>query len=269
MNTKVDIVKLWGDEIDSYMTIYIPREKTNDCAILIFPGGGYTHRAPHEGKTYAEFFVKQGILAAVVEYRVFPHLFPEPLQDAQRAIQILRYNALKYGIDKNKIAVMGSSAGGHLAATLATYKKSLVVCEDEISKEEIIPNAQIICYGVLALNTEYAHQGSGEHLLAERKFELGEELSPILIADNTAPQAFIWHTWADTVVPVENSLEYVKKLHSCGVSAELHIFPDGRHGMGLCQDEGKIWEHNAKWSKLMMEWLEYIGFKKGKNEQNI
>ena len=261
MDTKIDIIRLWGDKVDSYMTIYIPEEKKNDCAILIFPGGGYTRRAPHEGKNYAEYFVKQGVLAAVVEYRVYPHLFPAPLQDAQRAIQILRYNANRYGIDKNKIAVMGSSAGGHLAATLATYKKCLVDCGDKISEEEIIPNAQIICYGVLALNAEYAHQGTGEHLLAERKIELGEELSPIIIADNTAPQAFIWHTLTDTVVPVENSLEYVKKLRSCGVSAELHIFPDGRHGMGLCQETGRIWEYNAKLSKLMMDWLEYIGFK--------
>ena len=137
MNIKADVVKLWEDEIESYMTIYMPQKKTSDCAILIFPGGGYTHRAPHEGKAYAEFFVAQGIVAAVVEYRVYPHLFPAPLQDAQRAIQMLRYNASKYGIDKNKIAVMGSSAGGHLAAILATYKECLVDCGDEISQEAI------------------------------------------------------------------------------------------------------------------------------------
>lgn len=256
----IERIKLWEEMEEPCMTVYAPKDKKSSCAVLIFPGGGYTHLAGHEGKAYAEFFAAHGIFSAVVEYRVFPHLFPAPLQDAQRALQTLRYNAEKYGIDKNKIAVMGSSAGAHLAASLSTYREFLAETGDEISKEDILPNAQILCYGVLTLVGDYAHKGSGVHLLGDQKEELGASLSPALIADEKTPPAFLWHTWSDPVVPVENSLEYVKRLHAKGVAAELHIFPDGRHGMGLCSGEEEVRKYNAKWTTLLLEWLHLINF---------
>lgn len=259
---RTERIKLWQGKEEPYMTAYMPEEKKSDCAILIFPGGGYTHRAQHEGKAYAEFFAAHGIFSAVVEYRVFPDVFPAPLQDAQRGLQILRYNAEKYGIDKNKIAVMGSSAGAHLAATLSTYRQFVADEGDEISKECILPNAQILCYGVLDLVSDYAHVGSGDYLLGDKKAELGASLSPALMADEKTPQAFLWHTWSDGGVPVENSLEYVKRLRTQGVPAELHVFPDGGHGMGLCAGEDKTRQYNAKWAKLLLEWLQFIDFVK-------
>lgn len=253
-------IKLWKETDEPYMTAYIPKDKKSDCAILIFPGGGYTHLAAHEGKSYAEFFASHGIFSAVVEYRVFPNLFPAPLQDAQRALQILRYNAEKYGIDKNKIAVMGSSAGAHLAALLSTYRKLEADVSDEISKEDILPNAQILCYGVLTLVGDYTHTGSGVHLLGDKKEELSASLSPILIADEKTPQAFLWHAWSDGGVPMENSLEYAKRLRSKGIPTELHIFPEGGHGMGLCTGGDRVKQYNAKWASLLLAWLQFINF---------
>lgn len=259
----VETVLLW-EEVETEeipcMHIYFPKQKTANCAILIFPGGGYEGRAVHEGASYAEFFASRGILSVVVDYRVFPNFFPTPLQDAQRALQLLRYNAHLYGIDKNKVAVMGSSAGAHLASLLSTYREFIAVCDDDVSRENFLPNAQILCYGVLTLSHTYAHKGSAKKLLGGQIKQLDKALSPILMADEETPQAFLWHTLADSVVPVENSLEYVKTLRKQGVKAELHIFPDGEHGLGLSLEDNAICRHNAQWKDLLLHWLHYIQF---------
>ena len=125
---------------------YIPDTKKTDIAVVILPGGGYAIRSEHEGKGYAEFLNKNGITAFVVEYRVSPHRFPLPLLDSRRAIQWVRYYAEKYGIEKNKVLIMGSSAGGHLAALTSTYFHEINEFEinDEISKEDYVPNGQIL-----------------------------------------------------------------------------------------------------------------------------
>ena len=145
------------------ITAYVPDNKISNAAIAILPGGGYAIRSGYEGKDYAEFFCKNGITAFVIDYRVAPHKFPLPLLDSRRGIKYIRYNAEKYGIDKNKIAIMGSSAGGHLAALTSTYFKD-VECSsnDEIDAEDFIPNAQILCYPVIKLlGKGIAHLGSG------------------------------------------------------------------------------------------------------------
>lgn len=254
-------IALWQGKETPYMTVYEPQVRKGEAAVVIFPGGGYVGRAEHEGKGYAEFLNSYGILAFVVEYRVFPDLFPAPLEDAQRAVQLVRYYSDKYGVNKEKIAVMGSSAGAHLAAAVSTYRELASRAGDDISKESFTPDAQILCYGVLDLVSEYAHKGSGEHLLGNRLEELGKALSPALIADEHTPKAFLWHTLEDPVVPVENSLAYAKRLREVGVSCELHIFPDGFHGLGLCIGESKYLKHNSQWGELLIKWLEYIDFK--------
>ena len=224
------------------------------------PGGGYRARAQHEGKGFAEFFSEHGIMSFVVDYRVAPHRFPLPLLDSRRGVKFVRYYAEKYGSDKNKIAIMGSSAGGHLAALTSTYFEN-VECEscDEIDKEDFIPNAQILCYPVIKLlGKGVAHLGSGKNLLGELHVDMGEELTPELIATDKTPQAFVWHTAEDGAVPVVNSLDYIKRLKSVGVPTELHIFPYGGHGMGLA----KANPHVAQWSSLLLNWLSLIEFTK-------
>ena len=235
------------------LDIYVPENKTSDIAVVIMPGGGYTHRAIHEGKGYAEFLNSRGITAFVCQYRVFPHLFPLPLLDARRAMRYVRHYSNEYKIDKNKVYIMGSSAGGHLAALTSTYYKEIEYENlDEIDKEDFKPNAQILCYPVIKLiGKDVAHLGSGKNLLGENHAEMGEELSPDLIADETAPKAFIWHAFDDSIVNVINTLEYAKRLRKVNVSTEVHIYPEGNHGQGLAE---KVF-HTSNWVKEFEQWL--------------
>ena len=242
------------------ITAYMPDEKKSELAVVIFPGGGYGMRASHEGEGYAKFLAENGYTSFVIDYRVSPHEFPLPLLDARRAVRTVRHYAGKYGIDKNKIAVMGSSAGGHLAALCSTYFEPIDFEKlDEIDKEDFIPNFQILCYPVITLfGKGIAHIGSGKNLLGELYPDLCEDLSPNLIVSQKTPPAFIWHTFSDEAVNVKNSLMYADSLKNAGLSAEIHIFPDGRHGLGLATGESREEKYVKKWSKLLIDWLGYI-----------
>ncbi len=271
---KIETANLWNTipgmcEETPIITAYTPDNKTSDGTVVILPGGGYRNRAPHEGKGYAEFFAKNGITAFVVDYRVSPHRFPLPLLDARRGIKFVRFFADKYGIDKSKIAIMGSSAGGHLTALTSTYFKDIQTDTpaDEIDKEDFIPNAQILCYPVIKLLEEgVAHIGSGQRLLGEMRDTLAKDFEPHTLVTAKTPPAFIWHTHADSEVNVINSLEYTKSLRNNGIDAELHVFPHGEHGLGLADtaDESnidyKVLNHVSQWSSLLLNWLKYIGF---------
>ena len=145
---------------------YFPDKKSSDCAVSVLAGGAYMMRTPHSGEKYAEFLAENGITAFVTDYRIKPFEFPYPLLDSRRAIQFIRFHAKEFGIDKSKIAIMGTSAGGHLAALTSTYFKDIPTgCNDEISKEDFIPDAQILCYPVIYLNGRYFHKDSTENLL--------------------------------------------------------------------------------------------------------
>lgn len=271
---KIETMNLWINvpymcEETPKITAYIPDKKTSRAAVVVFAGGGYVNRAVHEGKGYAEFLAENGITAFDVAYRVAPHHFPCQLLDARRAVKLVRFYAERYGIDKDKIAVMGSSAGGHLAALVSTYKKevALNVEADGIENESFAPNAQVLCYPVIETVEPYGHIGTGENLLGEAYPADVNAVTPDELAEEGTPQAFIWHTFADNVVDVTNSLNYAKKLKEIGTSVEMHIFPDGRHGIALCRgkhlqptDDAKMLEHNACWSELLLKWLKYIGF---------
>ncbi|MBQ7839412.1 MAG: alpha/beta hydrolase [Lachnospiraceae bacterium] len=244
------------------ITAYFPEKKLSDAAVVIFPGGGYRIRAEHEGKGYAEFLAQNGYTAFVVEYRVWPQEFPLPLLDARRAVRWVRYHAKEYGIAKDKIAVMGSSAGAHLAALVSTYYDRIEGEEtDEIDREEFLPNAQILCYPVISMQDDgISHAGSIENFLGNRKEALAAAVSPDLLVSEITPKAFVWHTFSDPGVNVMNSLNYVKSLKTAGVEAELHIFPQGAHGLGLADGEDKVSKHVAQWSGLLLKWLAFIGF---------
>lgn len=234
------------------ITPYIPENKKTDGAVVIFAGGGYQHRAPHEGKGYAEFLCSKGICAFDVAYRVAPNNFPAPLFDARYAVKWVRENAAKYGIDKNKIAVMGSSAGGHLAAMVSTYTKP-IGAEEVDNIEDYLPNAQILCYPVIvnSVDNDYSHKGSYQNLLGEVTLQSARNVDPVLNVDNTTPQSFIWHTAEDTCVDMQNSLDYASRLHKEKIPVELHIFPEGHHGLGLAADR----PHVAQWSGLLINWI--------------
>ncbi len=259
-----DVYRLWdfscGEE-EPVLTHYIPKEYKSDWTVLICSGGGYGMRAEHEGRGYAEFLNKHGINAFVVDYRVAPCRFPEPLADARRAIRLMRYHAEEWQVNKDKIAIMGSSAGGHLAALVSNYHEIIAgESNDAIDREDYMPNAQILCYPVINLMADFGHVGSGQNLLGEAYDKWAQKLSVETLVTEKTPPAFIWHTATDPVVPVMNSLIYTKRLLENGVGAELHIFPKGLHGQGLADHDPNdpVLCHMSQWSGLLLKWIDSL-----------
>lgn len=261
---------LWGDNIPYWNDKFIeegckePRKpqitaypSKSDCAVIIFPGGGYVMRAEHEGKNYAEWLNSIGVTAFVVDYRVAPYKNPAQISDAVRAVRYVRHNAEKYGISKDKIAVMGSSAGGHLAASVSTlYGMKHYEPMDDIDKENCRPDATILCYPVIDM-LEYRHDGSRINLLGERPLRREKEIMSLYTQVNTnTPPAFIWHTAEDETVPCQNSLLYAMSLAEARVPYEAHIYPYGHHGLGLSDEL----PHVAQWKKSLEGWLKLIKF---------
>ena len=234
---------------------YPPKEKRSRAAVIVFPGGGYTGRANHEGYGYAEFLNEAGVTAFVVHYRVRPAEFPDQLLDARRAVRFVRANAESFGIDPDKIIVMGSSAGGHLAALVSTYRDTLEgEGDDPLDAVSPIPNAQVLCYPVISSDERFSHAGSFRTLLGDRYGER-DTISPDLLVSETTPPAFIWHTSTDAAVNVINSYRYATALHEAGVPCELHTFPVGSHGLGLAP----ALPHVAQWTGLLKRWMRLLG----------
>ena len=237
---------------------YAASEKKGRGTVIIFAGGGYAGRSAHEGEGYAEFLNKFGLDAFVVDYRVTNSvergLFPDPVLDARRAVRFVRANAEKFGIDPEHIAVMGSSAGGHLTAAVSTYRMKLEgEGADAIDEIDYLPNAQILCYPVTSI---MSHKGSYLNLLGMDAASIADEYDPILLADEKTPPAFIWHTAEDPGVNVLGSYSYASKLKTLDIPVEMHVFPFGRHGLGT----GKDVTHVTIWPELLCRWLKLFNF---------
>lgn len=232
---------------------YAPQKKRTDTAFLIFPGGGYHHLSTHEGEGYAHAFCELGANAFVLAYRVAPDVFPTPLLDARRAVRYLRERAKELGIMPDRIVVIGSSAGGHLAALLSTLGDALPGEEGESTP--YLPNAQVLCYPVTTCDEELGNMASYRNLLGQR-FAERASFDPCLLAGKDTPPAFLWHTSTDPVVDVRNSYRYAEALTRAGVPTELHVFPTGWHGLGLAPDN----PHTAQWFGLLIKFLELYGF---------
>lgn len=240
--------RLWenDEKNETLIHIYEPHKKAGDLCVVIFAGGGYSHRALHEGDGYAQLLNAYGFTAAVVDYRVKPDYFPLPLLDARRGVRFMRAHAEEFGISKDKILVMGSSAGGHLAAFVSTYTAPIDgEGADAIDKENFLPNGQILCYPVIG-----DHPGSYQNLLGDR-FEERESFNPDRLVCETTPEAFLWHTAEDTVVNVCNSYRYATALRENNVPCEMHIFPEGPHGLGTAVSNPYV----SRWTGLMIDWL--------------
>ena len=239
---------------------YYPAEnRISDATVVIYPGGGYGMRAPHEGKGYAEYFNSVGMDAFVCEYRVYPHLFPLPLLDARRAVRWVRHHATEFGLDPHKVAVMGSSAGGHLAGMVSTYTAPIDFEDiDEIDRENPIPDATILCYTVCHYpdGTDVAHAGSFINLCG-KDGDFKAVSNDLNVTDSTPP-AFLWHTSDDGGVNVINTYLYATALREHGIPHEVHVFPRGPHGLGLAPD----FPHVAQWAGLMKNWLIWMGWLK-------
>lgn len=259
--------KLWNSvplckEYEPVLEFYQADDRKTDAAAVIFPGGGYLKRSEHEGDSYAKYLNSLGMSAFVCEYRVAPDVFPAPLLDARRAIRFVRANAEKFAVSPDKIAVMGSSAGGHLAALVSTYECAVAgEGVDAVDGENCKPNATILCYPVIHMpdETKIAHEGSYYSLLGESGGDFAA-VSPDLLVSDTTPTAFIWHTSDDPSVNVINSYRYAEALRAHGIPHEMHVFPFGRHGLGLAPEN----KHAAQWTGLLENWLCEIGWLDGR-----
>ena len=222
-------------------------------AVVVIPGGGYSHKAAHEGEPVARMINEEGVSAFVLDYRVEPCPHEAPLGDAKRAIRAVR--SLGY----EKVAVLGFSAGGNLACCAATlWDAGDPDDPDLLERLSSRPDGLISCYSVVSL-TEHTHVGSLCSLLGEHKgdVQLARRYSAERHVTPDSPPAFIWHTADDGAVPVENSLSLAAAYARCGVPFELHVFPHGRHGLGLAQQEEPV---VAQWTTLCRRWLRESGY---------
>ena len=244
------------------LTAYLP-DPTNatGAAMVICPGGGYAHLAPHEGNDYALWLNQHGVAGFVLKYRLGSSGYRHPamLQDAERAVRTVRANAAQWHIDPKRVGIMGSSAGGHLASTLMThFEPGDTNAADPIERESSRPDLGILCYPVITFG-EFAHVGSRDNLLGKNPSpELVKLLSNELQVTKNTPPCFIWQTFDDKTVPVENSLLFATALRQAGVPFDLHIYEHGRHGLGL--DDKPPFNHPHPWAADCLFWLKAQGF---------
>jgi acetyl esterase/lipase len=242
------------------ITAYLPRNTPPGMtAVIVFPGGGYRNLAMnHEGRQVANYLNAAGVAAFVLQYRLGPRYHhPVELEDAQRAIRTVRSHAAEWHIAADRIGVMGFSAGGHLAATVSTHFDSgNDQAQDPVDRAGSRPDFAILGYPVISMTEPWTHQGSKTNLLGDHP---SEELAKSLSADQAVtartPPTFLFLTNADTVVPAENSVTYYLALRKAGVQAEMHIFQNGPHGVGLATNDEAL----SEWPKLLINWMRVRG----------
>ncbi len=239
-----------------------PKELATGSAVMICPGGGYAMLAmDHEGKQIAEWFNALGIHAFILQYRLgswdgsgYKH--PTMLNDAKRGFRLIRTYAQEFGIDPNKIGVMGFSAGGHLASTLAThFDDGTPNDEDVIERVSCLPNFLVLAYPVISFD-EYAHGGSRRFLLGPTpSMKDVQDLSNHKQVSVLTPPTFLFHTNEDSGVLPENSVLFYLALRQKGVPAEIHIYEKGRHGVGFAPDDPVL----STWKDRLKDWLKNRG----------
>ncbi len=299
MINKVYPIQIEGSQPYARLTVYI-QEHYEEIGIdhrplvLICPGGAYAYTSPREGEAYAMQFLSFGYHAAVLNYSCAPSVYPTALTELALSVAMIRGHAEEWHVASDRIVVMGSSAGGHLAASLGVFwqeaflgesvKRLLsgqegaeegagegkscgknAVCKgpesQDFVQEMLRPDGMILCYPVIT-SGEYAHRGSFENLLGDREEELTPSMSLEMQVSDKTPPAFLWHTFTDDAVPVENSLLFVSALRRAGVSTEFHMYPRGGHGLGLAnrltatRDGNAMQEECTSWITLAHTWME-------------
>jgi acetyl esterase/lipase len=246
------------------LTAFLPADgEGTGAAMVICPGGGYGGLAPHEGAGYAEWLAKNGVAGFVLKYRLGSGGYHHPvmLNDAARAIRLVRSRAAEWKVDPKRIGVMGSSAGGHLASTILThFDPGQVDAADPIDRLSSRPDLGVLCYPVITMG-EFTHGGSKKNLLGENPSpELVDLLSNEKQVTRETPPTFIFHTYADNGVPVENALLFAEALRKNKVPFDLHIYEKGGHGMGLGPQRDKGLYH--PWAADCLYFLKEHGFVK-------
>ena len=264
----IQTVRLWpGDapqatgkacEDTPTLTIFDPRGGVgNGSAVVVLPGGSYVGlAATHEGREVADWFTQRGFRAFVLSYRLSSngYLLPVPLLDARRAIQMVRARALDYHIDPDRIVVIGFSAGGHLAALAATQSvPGNAEAEDPIERASSRPDYLVLGYPWIgAISSDTSHLSYCKLFnVMDRCEALRAAYSPDLFVTKETPPTFIFHTFNDQTVPVEQGLRFYEALVKAGVPSEMHIFANGPHGVGLGGSDAAL----EQWPNLLEGWL--------------
>ena len=234
--------------------------------VVICPGGGYEMTSDREAEPVAMQFLARGFHAVILRYSVAPVRYPQALLQLAKTVAFLRENEEKYHIDPEKIVVQGSSAGGHLAASMGVFWKKAFLAETlGVPSELLRPNGLILSYPVIS-SGEKAHVGSFKNLLGEDydNEEKRRSMSLELCVTEDTPQTFLWHTAPDDTVPVENSLMFFQALHKYDIPVEMHVYPVGGHGIGLANEETScangygIQEECQSWIELACQWVKRI-----------
>jgi acetyl esterase/lipase len=243
-------------ETGPYLLTYPVVAAKPTAAVLILPGGGYFFRSEqYEGMDIAEWLNAQGIAAFVLNYRL--KQYPAPLDDTQMALRVLRRNAGLYNLDPARIGVMGFSAGGHLAALASTlYDEGDAGSLDPLRQQSSRPDFSVLAYAIVSFS-EPLHAGVRANLLGDaQEPAIIELLSAEQQVTSATPPAFIWTAKTDPIVPFENSVAYEQALLAAGVPVETHLYPEGRHGSALAQDE----VYARAWPQQWLTWLDNLGF---------
>lgn len=250
-------------DIPTITPFLAPKETATGAAVLVLPGGGYARLSDvKEGSDVAKWLNSLGISAFVLKYRLGPRYNqPNPLLDAARAMRTVRSRAKEWAIDPNRIAILGFSAGGHLASTLGIrFDAGKPDAKDEIEKVSSRPDLLILLYPVITMG-EYTHAGSKRNLLGENPTpELIKLYSSDLHVTKDTPPTFLMHTMTDAGVPVENSMQFAAALRKSGVPFEFHLYEQGPHGVGLAPTNPYL----ASWTGRCADWLALRGFLKAK-----
>jgi acetyl esterase/lipase len=280
LDPAAEVVKLWAQGAPDAkgtdpakdvptLSVFLPKaDVATGSAVVVCPGGGYGGLAlDHEGKQVADWLNSIGVAAFVLKYRLAPaYREPAMLHDVNRAIRVVRAGASKWGVDPNRVALMGFSAGGHLASTGGThFDAGRADAEDPIDRVSSRPDRLILAYPVIVMTEPYTHGGSARNLLGEKpSAELVKFYSNDQQVTPSTPPTFLAHTNADAAVQPENSLLFALALRKAGVPLELHIFEKGQHGLGLGTGAKQF---NIgpdpgfqAWPKLCEVWLKGQGF---------
>ena len=243
------------------ITIYMPSNTSGRMtAVILAPGGSYAHLSMNlEGREPANYLNALGLAAFVLQYRLGPRYHhPIQLGDVQRAIRLVRSHAGEWHLAGDRIGIMGFSAGGHLASLASTrFDAGDAVAGDAVDRVSSRPDFAILAYPVISFAEAWTHQASKKNLLGDDPDPaLARSLSTDTQVTAQTPPTFLFHTSADTTVPVDNSIHYFLALRAAGVPAELHVFKEGRHGSGLGLQDPAL----AEWPALLANWLRSSGF---------
>jgi acetyl esterase/lipase len=241
------------------ITVYRAPRVSSGTAVIVAPGGGYGGLAiEHEGRQEAYWFNAMGITAFVLKYRLGPrYRHPIELGDAQRAVRMVRARAAEFNIFPDRIGMMGFSAGGHLTATAGThFDGGISDAVDPVDRVSSRPDFLILGYPVISFDPAVTHAGSVRNLLGDNPDpKLIDDLSNDLRVTAQAPPTFLFHTTNDAAVPVENSVRFYLALRKARVPAEMHLFENGPHGVGMALNDPAL----SVWPSLLMNWLRARG----------